>query len=215
MSDLVRRTIKYYQPSLQLVNEMQRELRFVHSRKTESSAEEGQELSGKSGAVAKGKYDEIERIFQALVDVVFFLEFIEDHPELHETYENILKDLFGINYDDSSPQPYHYKNRSSSLFIRFINSALFGRSSQVLNFQVVLINWLISSALHGIQFRIDNNLRDLLKSNIENLRLLGELFESKYNEEPRRARRTIGYCIPFDHRVRQELKRNEKEKMTK
>ena len=37
--------------------------------------------------------DTFQRIFQGFADFVYFLEFIESHPELHELYEGNLNDL--------------------------------------------------------------------------------------------------------------------------
>ena len=39
-------------------------------------------------------------MFQGFVDLVYFLEFIEEHEELHELYEESLKALFGIGIDE-------------------------------------------------------------------------------------------------------------------
>src|SRR5919199_1348474 len=92
---------KYYQPSRSLVESLHKELLSLQPNIqlsnvgvepiTYKRVKEGQ------NKIAKAKHDVIERIFQAFADIVYFLEFIEDHEEFHDLYERDLKDLFGIN----------------------------------------------------------------------------------------------------------------------
>ena len=188
---------KYYYPTPGLVDNLVKELQYSQG-KVNSKGEAGRMKNvRKPGAAAKRKFDETERLFQALVDVVFFLEFVENHKELHEVYEAPLKDLFGINIDDSSEQPHHYKNRSPSLFSRFIGASLFSHSSEGMGFRVSLLPVITGIAFHTIINRkgLDERELKLFGNNIENARLWIELFASRFPDEPTIARRRIGYCI--------------------
>jgi len=188
---------KYYRPTPALVDGLEKELQYLQG-KIYSKSEGGKMKNARiQKAPAKRKIDGIERVFQAFVDVVFFLEFVENHRELHEIYEAFLKDLFGINIDDSSEQPHHYKNRSPSLFSRFISASLFSHSSEGMGFRVSLLPVIMGIAIQTIINRkgCDERELKLFGNNIENARLWIELFASRFHDEPTIARRRIGYCI--------------------
>ena len=164
------------------------------------------------GPAAKYKNDVFQKIFQSFVDLVYFLEFIEDHLELHELYENTLKDLFGISNDESSPQPRHYKNRSTSLFVRFISASLF-RSygyAKRFDFRVPLANVLIFQAIDAMQSRLyENNELRLFINNVENTQLWSKLLSTRYMDKDTTSRHRIGNSVGVSHieRTREEEKR--------
>lgn len=192
--------VKYYGPSIGLVETLFEELRSVSSN--ENLPPQSEELRVKN-TKAKRKYDFLDRLFQGFLDLVYFLEFLEDHPELLESYDNYLKDLFGISNDDSRYQRHHNKHRGTSLFGRFIMSSLlnrYGYTSEY-DFRVPLANLLIFQAIEALQMRIlrDNNERKLFLDNTTNAKLWSQLLASRYNEKDPIAHRRIGYCLPFSY----------------
>ena len=162
----------------------------------------------------------LDRIFQDFVDLVYFLEFLEEHPALHESYDNYLKDLFGISIDDSSPQPGHNRNRHTSLFVRFIMASLLNRhgySGEEYDFRVPLANVLIFQAIETLQMRIinDNNERQLFLNNTANAKLWSQLLASRYKDKDTVAHRRIGYCIPISLKERQDYEYEQEQKAKK
>jgi hypothetical protein len=179
----------YYQPSRSLVDFLEKELRSLQPSRGLSNAggksivyKRAKEARNKT---AKAKHDAIGHIFQAFADIVYFLEFIEDHEELHEFYERDLKDLFGINEDqeiiiedeefarsedpeiitqDPKTKKYYYKKRKHHYlnrggpFSRLLAAALFYHTPKrrKLDFQMKLINIVLNYAIRAMQRRIEN-----------------------------------------------------------
>jgi hypothetical protein len=181
--------INYYQPSRSLVDFLQEELRSLQPSTQQSNA--GSKFivykRAKEGRskIAKAKHDAIERIFQAFADVVYFLEFVEDHEELHGLYERDLKDLFGINEEpeiiiedkefaksedpeiiikDQETRKYHYKKRKHHYlnrggpFSRLLGASLFYhvKKRRKLDFRMELINIVLNYAIRAMQDRIED-----------------------------------------------------------
>lgn len=209
--------VKYYGPSLGLANELQEELRHY------SAGSDGPPQLGyrAKNTKSKRKYDVIDKVFQSLLDVVYFLEFIEDHQELHEAYEDELKDIFGVSDDDSSSQPFHKNNRGTSLFSRFLNSSLFNNWTysdgvnqyNPIDFRLLLIDNMIDRAISALRFRLGTSREAVLfGNNAQNTALWSDLLASRYKEKPRMSHKRIGYCIPITYRERDEIKSEERRK---
>ncbi|HZD83793.1 MAG TPA: hypothetical protein VE076_13040 [Nitrososphaeraceae archaeon] len=126
MNDQATKPIKYYYPHPGLVEYMKRELRSLKSN-IENTSAAGEEKYKRDetirGKIAKNKVDMLDRIFQAFADIIYFLEFIEDHRELHDIFERDLKDLFGVTIDPKTRR-YHHQNRGGG-FARLIRASLF------------------------------------------------------------------------------------------
>ena len=100
----------------------------IVSNSKKSKSKSKRKYVRKNPKLAKNKKDNFTKIFQRFVDLVYFLEFIEDHEELHELYEDNLKELFGFtkNYELTKAQKHEpYGRRSHNLFARFIRACLF------------------------------------------------------------------------------------------
>jgi hypothetical protein len=179
----------YYQPSHSIVDYLEKELRSLQAG-TQLSDAGGKSVvykRAKEGRtkVAKAKYDAIEHIFQAFADMVYFLEFIEDHEELRAIYDKELKDLFGINEEpeiiiedkafasnedpeivikDQETGKYHYKKRKHHYlnrggpFSRLLAASLFYHvpGRQKLDFRMEFINIVLNYAIPAMQRRIEN-----------------------------------------------------------
>jgi hypothetical protein len=154
--------IKYYQPSRPVVNYLEKELHSLQPGAQMSNAAGKPVIykRAKEGRtkVAKAKHDAIEHIFQAFADIVYFLEFIEDHEQLHDLYEEDLKDLFGINEDPATvTRKHHYQNRGGP-FSRLLAATLFYHvpKRQKLDFRMELINTVLNYAIRALQRRIED-----------------------------------------------------------
>jgi hypothetical protein len=193
----------YYQPSPPLVDFLEKELLSLQPSRELSNAR-GKHIVYKRAKqtrnkTAKAKHDAIGRIFQAFADIVYFLEFIEDHEELHEFYERDLKDLFGINEDPRMPK-HHHLNRGGP-FSRLLAAALFYHTPrrQNLDFQMELINIVLNYAIRAMQHRIkDVDEEKLMFSDAGRVmiwsRLLANKVQSRKNNKARRS--LAPYKIP-------------------
>jgi hypothetical protein len=204
----------YYCPSPSLAAGLQEELHFLDSSSETTGQGKDQKLSRRKNTKSKRKYDILERVFKAFVDLVYFVEFIEDHPELHEIYDSNLKELFGIRFDDNLACS-QGKNRSSSLFHRFVSSCLLNnlaRQKEV-DFRVLMIQSMIDNAIQAMEYRFEENRRELelLRNNVQNTRLWSNLLASRYKENEKNALRKIGYCLPLTYWEREKY-RGEKRK---
>lgn len=189
-----------------IVDHLEEELRNMELKPLAATAGGKQKLVRKKESQGKGaKYakDVFQKVFQSFVDLVYFLEFIEDHPELGEYYERSLKDLFGISNDDSSLQPHHHKNRSSSLFVRFIAAALQTRYgiTKGFDFRIPLANVLIYQAVEAMQTRLfeDDTELKLFLNNVENTKLWSKMLAKRYSDKDTMSRNRIGYSIGVSH----------------
>lgn len=193
---------KYYYPSRMIVDHLDEELRNLEVKPIVKG---GQKLVRKKELQRTGaKYakDVFQKVFQSFVDLVYYLEFIEDHPETHELYQDSLKELFGIYDDDSSPQRHHHKNRSGSLFVRFLSATLFNKvgSSKEFDFRTALAHVMIFQAFEAMRSRLmslkRNDELDLFNNNIINATLWSKLLSARYDDKSdRKSRHRIGYCI--------------------
>src|ERR1041384_7697031 len=110
----IEKSYHYYYPSAAMVKHLQSELHYLdqkHSGQIAGELAGSRDLTMGAGAISKRRFDLIGRTFQAFVDLVFFLEFIEDHPQLHELYEDSMKELFGMGFSDDL-SPFQGNNRS-------------------------------------------------------------------------------------------------------
>ena len=149
---------KHYEPSHSLVKFLEEELHLLQPGNRFTNAGSKEERKRHTNRQAKAKYDATERIFKAFADIVYFLEFIEDHEELHYLYEDDLKDLFGINEDPTTAtRKHHYQNRGGP-FGRLLRASLFFdvRKHQKLDFRMELINIVLNYAIRAMQRRIED-----------------------------------------------------------
>jgi hypothetical protein len=195
--------VYYYRPSQSLVDYLQKELRSLQPDTQLSNA--GQKpVSYKrakynrakkgSSKMAKAKYDAIGRILQAFADIVYFLEFIEDHEELHDFYDGDLKDLFGIN-EDPELSKHHYKYRGGP-FSRLLGASLFYhvQKRQNLDFRMQFINIVLNYAIRAMQRRIENvDEENLMFSDASRVLIWSRLLANKVqNGKNNKARLSLG-----------------------
>jgi hypothetical protein len=202
---LLGRPANYYQPSAVVVDALDKELLYLSGRPPQTERTENTK--------SKRKHDLVDRIFQSLLDVTYFLEFIEDHHELHDLYEDDLKDLFGVSIDDSSPLPFH-KNNRGGLFSRFLISSIFGNwaysdgveNYSVNDFRLLLIDNMIDIAIEAIRFRLGKSREAaLFSSNAQNTTLWSDIIAGKYKPKKERVtHRRIGYSISLPSHDRLE-----------
>ena len=210
------RSTKYYHPSASVVDGLEKELHYLSDRPPQNERLDN--------TMSKRKRDLMDRVFQALVDVVYFLEYIEDHPELHDSFDAVLKDLLGVSEDNSNPRPFHYKNRGNSLFSRFLISSIFGhypytdgvQRYSMHDFRLLLIDNMIGIAISSLQFRLGvSREAKLFGDSSRNTKLWSELIASRYKPKKERVtHRSIGYSvsIPFTpDRMEYEAKERKKE----
>jgi hypothetical protein len=145
--------------------------------------------------MAKAKYDAIGHIFQALPDIVYFLEFIEDHEELHEFYERDLKDLLGIN-EDPATRKHHHLNRGGP-FSRLPSASLFYHAPgrQKLDFRMKLIRIVLNYVIRAMQRRFENaDEEKLMTSDATRVLVWSSLLSNKVqNGKNNQARRSLGF----------------------
>jgi len=213
---------KYYTPSAELVEYLKKELQSQVKREKSASAEEEPKYKFKRKGSKKQKdrlaHDKnyyFQTIFQKLIDVTYFLEFIEDNPELHDLYDDSLKQLFGYTtiYELTEKQKnMRYGLRDQGLFGRFIKTSLFLNrydiTSMNINFRVQLASWLVEVATEAIEkmvmspynennenrFYAELDQQRLYKENIKTAKLHSRVIARKYDsmkEKPCRHR--IGY----------------------
>ena len=145
----------------------------------------------------------INSIFQKFIDITYFLEFIEDHDELHEIYEDSLKELFGVKVPyklTKEESKTLYGVRDQSLFIRFIKASLFNnvKIQYDNDFRVVMANWLIELGIDALKSNLNEDEfqeRILYDKNTETAKLYSKIIANRYRapskENPCRHR--IGY----------------------
>jgi hypothetical protein len=195
----------YYQPSQSLVDYLQKELRSLQHDTQPSNAGDKSVIYTRQkkgrNKMAKAKYDAIGHIFKAFADIVYFLEFIEDHEELRDFYDRDLKDLFGIN-EDSSTRKYHFRNPGGP-FSRLLSASLFydvsGRQS--LDFRMELVNILLNYAIRTMQRRFENvDEEKLMSSDASRVLIWSRLLASKvHNDKNNEANRGLGFH-PYRYR---------------
>lgn len=213
---------RYYTPNADLVDYLKKELQSQVESEKSTGAGEGIKYKFKRKGtkkqrdrIAHDKNYYFQTIFQKLIDVTYFLEFIEDHPELHELYEDSLKQLFGFTtkYELTEKQwNMPYGSRDRGLFFRFVRTCLFWNryhyTKMNINFRVQLANWLVEVATDAIEkmimspydknneFRFYSELQEqeLYKQNVSTAKLHSSVIARKYDrtkEKPSRHR--IGY----------------------
>ncbi len=196
--------VRYYDPSPTVIDYLQKELQNLEQTDPATLAGKRQKYRRKKetqGTIAKDKKDTFHKIFQSFVDLVYFLEFIEDHRELHELYEENLKDLFGIsgqlNKDDRKIQKKH-----RSLFIRFLNASTFRTNlrtkfSKPFDFRISLAQAMYDTSIDVMQTSLlrDKSSRelDLFLSSAQNLNLWTELLSRRYNHKPSYSRFRLNF----------------------
>lgn len=150
---------KYYYPSRMLVNNLSK---YYDGSDSTSASSGGRKQP-------KKKFDAVEHTFQALVDVVYFLESIETHPELISYFENDLVELFGIQ----NHNPQSYSPTQECILDRFLSSTLLNRLSKLnatsthskeSDFRCYLIQSILNNAQLAMEARINNNDENILMS---------------------------------------------------
>jgi hypothetical protein len=191
---------KYYEPSRSLIEFLEKELRSLQPDDSSSNAGEKKESKKERNRRAKAKYDAIGHIFKAFADIVHFLEFIEDHEELHDLYEDDIKDLFGINEDPATAtRKHHYQNRGGP-FRRLLAAALFYHvpKRQKLDFRMELINVVLNYAIRAMQRRIEDVDEEMLMfSDAGRVMIWSRLLANKVQSENKKAKRSLApYKVP-------------------
>jgi hypothetical protein len=223
------KSIHYYPPSQGLANFLTEELRSLTAvENVEVAGGDGEKKVTKSeynrkgsrkekNNLAKYKNDYFRIIFQHFIDIIYFLEFVEDHPEMHELYEDNLKELFGYNIDDDLPQTTLDKDRINNLFHRFLSASLFNKHYRPteIDFRVDLANVAMKNAFRAMERglgakkkviingnkeilieRGDPNELQLFSNNIMNAGFWGELISNRYQEPNlKRSNHRIGYSF--------------------
>src|SRR5215208_1568744 len=161
---------KYYSPSKSIVEYLQKELRFRESKGENTTEETNAEWQlekeiktkskrekGSRNTIAKAKYDTLDHIFQSFTDIVYFLEFIEDHPKLLGLYEEDLQEFFGIVADPQTSL-HHHKNRGG-MFNRFIKASLLNNLGyrKEIDFRIILVKMMIQNIIDAMQLRMDTS----------------------------------------------------------
>ena len=218
------KSINYYAPSKGLANFLAEELRsLIAIEKFKRAGAEGlnnitkkRKYVRKNPKLAKYKYDYFRKIFQSFIDIIYFLEFIQDHPEMHELYEDNLKELFGYNIDDSYlPEITHYKDKAGYLFYRFLNASLFNRYPRIreIDFRVDLAKVAMINAFAAMERGLrakkkiiingnkeividkdDPHELELFRDNIRNARFWSEVISKRYHEPNlKTSNHRIGY----------------------
>jgi hypothetical protein len=190
---------KYYQPSTGLVEYLNKELQALQPKPATTDVESKGEMifirsKEKRRNLAKNKKDYIDRIFQAFSDIVYFLEFIEDHHELHDIFERGLKDLFGVNKDPYTRNS-HYQNRGGT-FERLIRASLMIDSaySKGLDFRVHLIKTLIELSITAMRSRInDINEMNIMEPSVLGIWSWGKLLSSRVPSDTTPVRHALGF----------------------
>jgi len=187
--------VTYYEPSPSVVEYLNRELQNLELTDPASLAGKRRKFRRKKetqGTIAKDKKDTFNRIFQGFVDLVYFLEFIEDHQELHEIYEKPLKDLFGINIDELDKDGKRIRKKHRSLFIRFLNASTFrtnlrSKSAKPFDFRISLAQAMYDTSIDVMQTSLLRNKSSrelsLFLSSAQNLNLWTELLARRYNHK--------------------------------
>lgn len=120
-------SVKYYRPTEDLVNYLKEELQTNRLKRDKVLA--GKELSEAEQKLDKNlnkrKSTWMDRIFQDWADMLFFLDFITNFPELKEEFEDELDDLFGLSYPISGRlQTLDYEVADGLPWYRFLAAAL-------------------------------------------------------------------------------------------
>jgi hypothetical protein len=127
-----------------------------------------------------------------------FLEFIEEHEELHELYEENLKDLFGIsgqlNKEDKKSHKWNW-----SLFIRFLTASLFNRykGAKKFDFRISLAQAMFNISIDEMQNRLlkggyHSELKLFLVNN-DNTKTWVKLIATKYNHKRTHSRYRLNF----------------------
>jgi hypothetical protein len=191
---------KYYEPSEEVRDYLEKELQNLEPVSPRTVAGKKRKFRRKKkgrGRIAKDKSDTFDRIFQGFVDLVYFLEFIESHKELHEFYEVSLKELFGINVDELDTEGRRLRRREAwhhSLFVRLLSSALFRRSGspKTYDFRIALAYVMVFQGIEAMRARLlssdDQSEFKIFNSNVENTLLWGRILANRYTDKQASAR---------------------------
>ncbi|MDN5868435.1 MAG: hypothetical protein L0H55_13705, partial [Candidatus Nitrosocosmicus sp.] len=202
--------IKYYSPSDSLVEYLNLELQNLEDRNNDNDSGEGNKVYKRKeksrNRISKRKFDNIEHIFKAFADVIYFLEFIEyNYDKLNGIYEDVLKDLFGYNKDyigDSkldSRSFYHYRNLDGPL-IRLVNAILLinksNRSSKLidrLDFRTTLLSKIfLDQTFKALEARIiETEERYMMSNDVYRLRFWGNYLAKQVNDKEKASTRRI------------------------
>jgi|GEM_PF-3773316 len=196
---------KYYRPSASLVEYLHEELQSLrHDTGTSIGGKnEFQEIYTRDkkqkktrAALAKAKFDAVERVFQAFADIIYFLEFIQDHHELHNLYEGDLKDLFGIHIDET-PRSSHFQYRGG-LFRRFLDAGLFQHAETYakldLDFNRLILYDVVQFAMRVMKRSLEPDEERALSVHMENVLLWAKNLAHRVNTtNNKKSRRMLGF----------------------
>lgn len=181
----LEKELQSLQPKLVPVEEGGEKTEYIRSKNTQ-------------GPMAKKKFDSIERIFQSFADIVYFMEFIHDHPELQDSYEKDLENLFGINFDQNSI-PSHHKKQVGAFerlirAILLIDTGVHAGEKRELDFRVHLVKILIWCSIEAMRSRMtDNDLIKLMIQDSDRVWTWSKFLSSRVKGKPVAARRNFGF----------------------
>ncbi|MDQ6864278.1 MAG: hypothetical protein M3044_10675 [Thermoproteota archaeon] len=199
---------KYYQPSASLVEYLHKELQSLrHDTGTPKGRENESQIYTRDKkqkktrtALAKAKFDAVNRVFQSFADIIYFLEFIQDHQELQDLYEDDLKDLLGIHMD-VTPRPSHFQYRGA-LFRRFLDACLFQhaetRAKLDLDFNRLVLYDIVQFAMRVMRRSLDPDEERVVSVHMDNvLAWAKNLAYRVRNTNNKKSRRMLGFN-PYD-----------------
>jgi hypothetical protein len=196
---------KYYQPNASLVEYLHNELQSLRHNIGASNERENKsqkvyirdkKQKKMRTALAKAKFDTVDRVFQAFADIIYFLEFIQDHRELHNLYEDDLKDLFGIHIDET-PRSSHFQYRGG-LFRRFLDAGLFQHAETYakldLDFNRLILYDVVQFAMRVMKRSLEPDEERALSVHMENVLLWAKnLAHRVKNTNNKKSRRMLGF----------------------
>ncbi|WP_458746028.1 hypothetical protein [Candidatus Nitrosocosmicus sp. T] len=206
-------------PDPKLVAYLQQELQSIRVGKTQSNAEVGDKPPHRSkqsrNKIARKKTYNIDSVFQAFVDILYFLEFIRDnHEDLGEMFEEDLKDLFGYNkyYTQDefqfSPKDFQegHRNNSGGPLQRLVNAIVLRNPSrpiynrESLDFRTVLITdiFIHTCIMELTQRFTEPEERNMMISDSRRFSFWANFLAKQVQARRKGANRRIGY-VPYKY----------------
>ena len=162
-----KNNIKYYTPDESLVKYLNEKLHIVKNH--EKLENTGEKLSENTIKEIKNndrmKTHILDKIvFQSMIDITYFLQFVVSHKELQKIFENDLKDLFTLRIKDLK------ENKRGFIFEYLLAASTewdeFPRNNDdKYSFTSFLYNSILNSIVYGLQHRIQYQFRAREKQN--------------------------------------------------
>lgn len=195
----VRNTSECYVPSSTLVRYLEEKLRSVEIVLDKTTR--GEELSKEDRSdrllLDRRKVDILNKvIFPSMANVTYFLEFINEHPILRESFENDLKELLGVEQGPGDRSPIA---RETFIFGRFVNAAIArGSGTNSSDFRTLLLDAMqysisqevtdLCTAIHGDEMINSVIVPDMSRA-LAWVRSISRIYQERENEELNELRR--------------------------